>query len=337
MSDSKRRFFTPRRLFGLAVAASILTWVMLLIGGTVNPTGSSLACKDWAFNALGMPLCNGELLPSMTDGVEFEHGHRLWGWLVGVSTVAVALWALLDKRLPKATRWLAVGGVFMVLAQGALGGITVLLKLNPVVSTGHLLLGYTFLSLMIFVAWRLHPSRRDAPSAGARLPRGALGLAIALVLVQALLGAAMRHLGGGMICGDDPISCGGLGFWPLMDLGKLHMTHRLFGYVLLVAILVIAFRARSQARAAGRTRAAKLALVPATLVVVQVALGLITVVTGKMVVVVTLHTAVGGLLMASTVMLYLAFGPLGDPSPDRHAASSASARPDPTSSAWEAA
>jgi len=331
------RFFTPGRLFGLAVVASILTWFMLLIGGTVNPTESSLACKDWAFNALGMPLCNGELFPAMKDGVQFEHGHRLWGWLVGMATVGVALWALLDKRLPKATKWLAVGGVFMVLAQGALGGITVLLQLDPVVSTGHLLLGYTFLSLMIFVAWRLHPSRREAPSVGARLPRGALGLAIGLILVQALIGAAMRHLGGGMICGDDPIACGGLGFWPLMDLGKLHMTHRLFGYLVLVAIIVIAFKARREALAADRPKAARLALVPAALVVLQVALGLITVVTGKAVVIVTLHTAVGGLLMATAVMLYLSFGPLGDPSADRRRPADAATPPAPANRAWEAA
>lgn len=335
MSAAGRRIFTPGRLFGLAVAASILTWVMLLIGGTVNPTGSSLACTDWRFNALGMPLCNGELFPSMTGGVQFEHGHRLWGWLVGVATVGVAVWAIMDKRLPKTTRWLAVGGVFMVLAQGALGGITVLLGLNPWVSTGHLLLGYGFLSLMIFVAWRLHPTRRTAPAEGARLPRGVLALAVGLVLLQALLGAAMRHFGAGMICGDDPVGCGGLGFWPAMGLGKLHMTHRLFGYAVLVAVVVIAFGARRQALAAGRPRAARLALVPAALVVIQVVLGLFTVITGKVVVVVTLHTAVGGLLMAATVMLYLAFGPLGDPRPERAAAAVADQPPSPT--AWEAA
>ncbi|PKQ15421.1 MAG: hypothetical protein CVT68_09290 [Actinobacteria bacterium HGW-Actinobacteria-8] len=335
MSSAGRRIFTPGRLFGLAVAASILTWVMLLIGGTVNPTGSSLACSDWRFNALGMPLCNGELFPAMTGGVQFEHGHRLWGWLVGVSTVGVAVWSLIDKRLPKATRWLAVGGVFMVLAQGALGGITVLLGLNPWVSTSHLLLGYGFLSLMIFVAWRLHPTRRAAPAMGARLPRGALALAVGLVLVQALFGAAMRHFGAGMICGDDPVGCGGLGFWPAMGLGKLHMTHRLFGYAVLVLVVVIAVRARRQALTAGRTRAAWLALAPAVLVVTQVALGLLTVVTGKGVAIVTLHTAVGGLLMATTVMLYLAFGPLGDPRPERSAA--ATAAPTPSANAWEAA
>ena len=315
MTPGSRAPAGSRRLFALALAALGLTWVMLLIGGTVNPTGSSLACKDWAFNALGMPLCNGELFPAMTGGVEFEHGHRLWGWLVGLSTVALAAGALLDKSLPRLTRGLAVGSVFMVLAQGALGGITVLLGLNPWVSTGHLLLGYSFLALLILLAWRLHPTRRAAPSAGDTLPRALLALAVGAVLVQALLGAAIRHFGAGMICGDDWLTCAGQGLWPDLDLAKLHMGHRLFGYAVLLLVLAVTHVAHRRARAAGRAGAARLAWLPAALVILQVALGLVTVATGKLVAVVTLHTAVGGLLMGATFLLYLAFGPLGAPRP----------------------
>ncbi len=311
------RLFTPTRLFWLTVAAATLTWVMIFIGGTVNPTGSSLACPSWEFTFGFIPLCKGEVFPAMTDGVQYEHGHRLWGWLVGLATTGVTLGALLSKRLPRKTKWLAVTALFLVIAQGALGGVTVKLKLHPLVSTGHLVLGYLFLSLMVYLAWRVHPWRREAPAAGACLPRGAPFVAVGLVLTQVALGAAIRHYGAGMFCGDDWLSCGGLGLWPQAGLGKLHMVHRLFGYAVGVTLLVLMRQANRRARAAERPLAARLAWLPATFVLVQIALGILTVATGKSVAIVTLHTAVGGLLLTSTVAVAVALGPLGDPAARR--------------------
>ncbi|MCA9513788.1 MAG: COX15/CtaA family protein [Myxococcales bacterium] len=321
------RFFTPRRLFALAFAASVFTWIMLLIGGTVNPTGSSLACKDWSFTWGFIPQCNGDAFPSMTNGVQFEHGHRLWGWLVGFTTTIIAIWGLVDKTLPKRTRVLAVVAVFLVLVQGALGGITVLLKLDPIVSTGHLVLGYLFLAYMIHLTLRLQPTRRDDPAAGARLQRGFVAFGFTLALAQVALGGAMRHYGAGMICGDDWIGCGAEGFWPSLGLAKLHMTHRVMGYLVLIAAIWVSARARRRAVADGRGFAARLAWVPGVLAVVQVVLGLLTVATGKSVVIVALHTAIGGLVLASFATLFFAFGPLGDPAQRRPVAGPSEAPP----------
>ena len=39
------------------------TFLLLLIGGTVNPTGSSLACPEPTL------VCNGQLFPELTGGV----------------------------------------------------------------------------------------------------------------------------------------------------------------------------------------------------------------------------------------------------------------------------
>src|SRR5262245_13322574 len=74
----------PRRL---AVATAVATFLLLLVGGLVNPTGSSLACPDW-------PLCYGSPFPPMVGGIFYEHSHRLFATGVGILTVvlAVLLW-----------------------------------------------------------------------------------------------------------------------------------------------------------------------------------------------------------------------------------------------------
>lgn len=53
--------------FAIFTAAS--TFVLLIVGGLVHGTGSSLACPDW-------PLCHGQFLPKMENGVLYEHSHR---------------------------------------------------------------------------------------------------------------------------------------------------------------------------------------------------------------------------------------------------------------------
>lgn len=308
----KKGLFSAAKLFWLAVVGCVVTFLMLVIGGAVNPTGSSLACPNWEFTWGLVPMCKGEALPEMSGGVLYEHGHRLWGWLVGLATVGVCVWTLFSKRIAKGTKILSVVAVFVVGVQGLLGGLTVKLQLHWGVSTAHLVLSYLFLTLMIYLTWRLKPSRRETPQAGVTLPRTLIALTFGAILLQVFLGGAMRHVGAGMICGTDPVACGHLGFWPSLSLGKLHMTHRYVAYVVGALVIYMSFRVRAQALSVGQKRIATLALIPAAFVIVQIVLGLLTVMTGKSVPIVTAHTSVGALLLVSTAILYMALGPLGD-------------------------
>ena len=98
-----------------AKLAAGATAILLIIGGTVNPTGSSLACPEPTF------VCNGELFPPMVGGVFYEHGHRLAAMTVGL--LQIALTFLLLRRTPlKRLAWLLLA---MVIVQGLLGAITV--------------------------------------------------------------------------------------------------------------------------------------------------------------------------------------------------------------------
>src|SRR4051794_38915603 len=59
-----------RLVHGLSIAAAAATYLLILIGGLVHGTGSSLACPDW-------PTCYGTMMPKMEGGVLVEHSHRL--------------------------------------------------------------------------------------------------------------------------------------------------------------------------------------------------------------------------------------------------------------------
>ncbi len=320
---------------GLLIVAGItaaLTFIMLAIGSTVNPTGSSLACPNWEFFWGLIPLCRGEVFPAMEGGVLYEHGHRLWGTLVGIATLATAAWAWLSKDVHKSTKWLTLAALILVILQGALGGLTVIARLHPVVSTAHLMLGYIFFCLTLLLVWRALPKRRIAPTSGRTLARVFLAVAFGLVLLQATLGGAIRHFGAGLICGDDVVGCAGQGLWPELGLAQLHMLHRFVGYAVAVAVVALALRAKRQASEAGRRKVATLAWAPVVLVIAQVALGLLTVYTGRSVAIVAGHTIVGGLLLASVFLLYIGFGPLGEPVTNNAAAASSPARTNPNPS-----
>src|SRR5215212_11920442 len=66
-----------------AVTTTVATFLLILIGGLVHGTGSSLACPDW-------PTCYGTFFPKMEGGVLVEHSHRLAAGTVGISTLLLA-------------------------------------------------------------------------------------------------------------------------------------------------------------------------------------------------------------------------------------------------------
>src|SRR5512138_2019820 len=123
----------PRVVHRFAVATAVATYLLILIGGLVHGTGSSLACPDW-------PTCYGSLMPKMEGGVLIEHSHRLAAGTVVIMTLALAGLLTAAGRRDATLRslrpfgWMAVGLVF---AQALLGGITVIFRLPTPVSTAH--------------------------------------------------------------------------------------------------------------------------------------------------------------------------------------------------------
>ncbi len=259
----------------LAKLAAVATFVLLVIGGTVNPTGSSLACPEPTL------VCHGQLFPPMVGGVLYEHGHRLAAMTVGLLQIALTVTLWTRRRELRGLGVLLLG---LVIAQGALGAITVGFKLPWFVSTGHLALGMSFFATLIYTAFRTRP----APSVveldrhAARLgelgrARGWIAIACGAVFVQLLLGALVRHLGAAMVCLGMP-SCTRTGeWWPEAAVQDLHMIHRGFGCVVAVVTTIAAIQVYRHSKSWPALRL--LAMAAPVLVVGQILLGMYVVLT----------------------------------------------------------
>lgn len=179
----------------LALVTAIATVPLLFIGGLVTSTGSGLAVPDW-------PTTFGEnmfLYPwsKMVGGIFYEHNHRLFGSLVGFLTLLFAafLWFGESRQW---LRWLGVVALGAVIAQGILGGLRVVL-LQQTLAIIHACFAQAFFaliaSLVLFtsVEWRETIIKKSAADAG-RIQRLAI-LTTALIYIQLILGAILRHTG----------------------------------------------------------------------------------------------------------------------------------------------
>jgi heme A synthase len=287
----------------LAKLAAAATFVLLVIGGTVNPTGSSLACPEPTL------VCHGQLFPPMVGGVLYEHGHRLAAMTVGL--LQIALTVVLLRRGMKRLGWILLG---LVVAQGALGAITVGYKLPWFVSTGHLLLGMSYFATLIYTAFRTGPEPTAAQRERHSRLREELGgsrrwiaVACGAVFVQLLIGALVRHLGAAMVCLGMP-SCTRTGdWWPDAGVQDLHMIHRGFGVVVAIVTTAAAIAVARRARSWPALRL--LALIAPALVVAQLALGIYTVLTLRAVPLAVGHFAGAASLWALWMSAWLLTAP----------------------------
>ncbi len=321
----------------LSAAAAALTVVLIVAGGVVTNTDSGLACPDWptCFGS-AMPrmvgnvavehthrliatvvgLCTvalvvltlrrarqGALAVALAGFSTLILGASFWAGrvkhvtdqlpLTAVALVALGYagfaWAI--SRTRETDGKLAAAALMVVLFQGLLGGLTVLYRLPTLVLVMHLGTSMLFLCLAVVLA----VGRARVIAA----PRGPLWLTTAAVYLEVLLGATVRHTGAGLVCVDLPFCRGAL--WPagVHPMVHLHMAHRAFAFVVLGLVFWSSLRvARSSG---GLIRA--LAWIAPALVVIQIALGILTIVTFKDLVPVTAHLLVAALLLADHAAL----------------------------------
>jgi cytochrome c oxidase assembly protein subunit 15 len=272
----------------LAVLLACWTFLLLIAGALVTSNDAGLSVPDW-------PTSFGSWykIPKLVGGVQFEHTHRMIAQGAGLLTIILAVWTWrVEKR-----RWLRVlayAAVGTVIAQGILGGITVLWYLPWQISSAHAALAQTFFCIAVAIA--LFTGRRwveEQPRVEFDQRRPSLFtltlLSIFVLYVQLILGAMFRHHG--------------LSWWP-------HVLHAVVVSFVLAWTAVRALSVYSQVEAVRRP-----AILMLSLVIAQLCLGFTAFLTrvawGRdavqpelpMVVSTVAHVAVGALLLATTVIL----------------------------------
>lgn len=184
---------SPESFSRLAYAALAALFLIVVSGATVRLTGSGLGCENW-------PRCGETFLPPKDYHAFVEFGNRVVGFAVGLTTLVAAAAAFRVPGLPRWLFWGAVALPFTVLAQGVLGGITVIFELHPLIVMAHFLLSLVAIALALVVALG---ARDHVRGATAESPLGASWLALALVpsalalvVSGTLVTAAGPHSGG---------------------------------------------------------------------------------------------------------------------------------------------
>jgi cytochrome c oxidase assembly protein subunit 15 len=294
-------------------AVAVLVTAMVLVGGATRLTGSGLSITEWKpirgvipplkpadwqaefarYQAIPQYklLNRGMSLTQFQAIYWWEWSHRLLGRLVGVVFFAPFLWFAVRREISRRLAWrlailFALGGL-----QGLVGwwmvasGLADRVYVAPERLMIHLGLAFALLGALVWTALDAWGglARQTLPS-----PWGTRALWLAgLVFLQVLLGALVAGNHAGLVYNDFPLFNGrgwpadyaGSGLWATLahSQGAVQAHHRLIAYVVFVASLLVAAAAwRSSDLAKG---ARQLALVLAGAVILQVVLGIATLMT----------------------------------------------------------
>lgn len=271
-----------------AIFTASVTLILIVAGALVTSNDAGLSVPDW-------PTSYGSIykIPHMVGGIKYEHTHRMIAEFVGLLTIILAVWTWrAEKR-----RWLRILGlaaIGTVIAQGILGGLTVLYLLPAPISSAHAAVAQTFFCISVSIAvftgrrWLQEHPRTELDTRRPTLFTLTL-LSIFVLYVQLLLGAMFRHHG--------------LSWWP-------HVVHAGVVAIVLSWTAVRAISVYSNVEAVKRP-----AVMMLSLMVAQLCFGFLAFITRvmwgqdaaqpelPMVIATVVHVAVGALLLATSVVL----------------------------------
>jgi cytochrome c oxidase assembly protein subunit 15 len=267
-----------------------VTFLLIIAGALVTSNDAGLSVPDW-------PTSFGSLykIPHLVGGIKFEHTHRMIAQFVGFLSIVLAVWTWrADPR--RWMKYLGASALGLVIAQGVLGGLTVLFYLPPAISSAHAALAQTFFCVVVLIA--LFTARgwvEETPRIGRENDEGRPSLftlallSIFVLYVQLILGAMFRHHG--------------LSWWP-------HLLN-----AATVAIVLPWTSIRALSRYSGIDAVRRPAITMLALLIAQLCLGFVAFLTRvawghdavqpelPMVVSTVAHVAVGALLLATTAVL----------------------------------
>jgi cytochrome c oxidase assembly protein subunit 15 len=181
--------------FAAINAAAILP--LIALGGLVTSAKAGLAVPDWP-GTYGANMFLYPIALMSEPRIFLEHSHRLFGAMVGVTTLVGFVFALCCAPKKWIKLW-ALALLVLVCVQGVAGAARVL-EQSRGFAIAHAMTGQIYFALTCAYAAAISEKRRRwaadlAAQAAALTPRTGIKVLLALLFVQLAMGTMVRHPG----------------------------------------------------------------------------------------------------------------------------------------------
>lgn len=306
----------------------VLCFVVVTVGAFVRLSDAGLGCPDWpgCYGHIGVPAESGDVdaanaafpeRPVESGKAWKEMVHRYLAGALGLLILALALLAWRDRHHSGQQRALPAVLLALVIFQAVLGMWTVTLLLKPLIVSAHLLGGMAVLALLLWCLLRQGGHLEALAVAGRRGLRLFAGVALGALVGQIFLGAWTSTNYAALACPDFP-TCQGV-WWPETDFATaftlwhglginyeygildsvpratIHLTHRLGAIA--VAALMLGLVAVLLRRGRDDRRWRMLGLLLGGALLLQISLGITTVVAHLPLLVAVAHNGGAALLL----------------------------------------
>lgn len=291
---------SKRSLFYLYLLIAFCSICLISLGGFVRASSAGLSCPDW-------PLCYGRVIPlSFRGGVFQEVLHRYLAAAVTILFVVAAYLTLRAGAVRSSVRSMVNVLLAILLAQIVLGGLTVLLRLNPLIVTAHLALGTVFFQVIGGLVAEFYecPERAGSRAINERSfvdrnYRRLVWITASMIFLQMLVGGLVGSSGASLACPDFPL-CQPESWYGAGGAQILQMTHRLLA-VLLLPLLLLNVKAGLIVYREHRALRFAVVLLPIVLYLLQALLGWLNLLLGIPVFITVPHLITAQLLLQTQV------------------------------------
>src|ERR1700730_12436042 len=278
----------------IAWAATVVTYLLITLGGTVLATDSGLSCPDW-------PFCNGQAYYSGTYHAFLEQFHRFTSVAVSILIVLLVIGIIAWARKDRTLLTLAIAAPILLVIQIVLGGLTVLWKLPPQIITVHLATALAIFAVVITIAVLSGKpaTSKELPAKTRKFAQLAISNAL-LVYILMLLGSYVTGSSAALACSGWPF-CSPASWAVSNHLASINILHRVFAvFVGLVTLWTVIAALRRWRVARGQ---AIVGLVGGILFIWQAIVGGLIVLLKEPAFVAGLHLALAAAVWGTLVLL----------------------------------
>jgi cytochrome c oxidase assembly protein subunit 15 len=245
---------------------------------------------------------------------------------IAVASFCGIIFGLFKIKQTSGLRWFGIVALSAVVLQGILGGLRVVLFKDEI-GIFHATLAQLFLVLVSLIAlftsnwWKRFVQSSTAGGLSPGVTKFIWAIT-GLIFLQLILGATMRHQHAGLAIPDFPLAYGKI--WPPTDAASIqainqsrldvvdpnpitafhivvHMFHRITAFIIFFSIGILALKSRKQLGA--KNVLSRLALFWFGMIVVQLGLGILTVLMNKPADIATAHVVLGAASLVTGAMI----------------------------------